>query len=339
MESFKVSVISAVYNTEKYLDKCISSVTGQTYRNIELIMVNDGSTDSSRDIILRHIEQDPSRIRLIDKENGGQASARNMGIKEATGDYLMFIDSDDYIARDYIETLIKATENGKNDVVISGQNKVGEDGTVIDVISYASKRNDTALRRLNNHGKMYRTEYIRKYSIEFPAGKLYEDNSFNLLSFFLTDKVAISGYRGYNQVVHEGSTTAKKIEADSLPWENWQYCISKIREEKANGNPGDTELFDFTILSFFTYFLMVRNRKREYLSDDKRKDETDNIYEIADRFQDLVVKNFDRNSGRKYMSLFRSHGLPLLQRKGTSVFLSYCLKGKIRKLVRMVYSL
>ena len=100
----KVSVIIPVYNTSKYLDKCIDSLVNQTLDDIEFIMVNDGSTDNSKEIIEKWVKKD-KRIKLYNKENGGQASARNLGLTKAEGEYIAFLDSDDYISYDMYKTL------------------------------------------------------------------------------------------------------------------------------------------------------------------------------------------------------------------------------------------
>ena len=105
----KVSIIIPVYNSEKYISKCLDSVLNQTYKNIEILVINDGSKDNSIDI-LREYEKKDDRIVVIDKENEGVAKTRNQGIKKATGDYIMFIDNDDFIDEDYVETYLKNTD-------------------------------------------------------------------------------------------------------------------------------------------------------------------------------------------------------------------------------------
>lgn len=92
----KISIIVPIYNVEKYLERCILSIIKQTYQNIEIILVNDGSTDSSIEICKKYSKID-SRILLIDKENGGLSDARNVGLQVAKGDYVLFVDSDDYM--------------------------------------------------------------------------------------------------------------------------------------------------------------------------------------------------------------------------------------------------
>ena len=102
----KISVIVPVYNTEKYLEKCVQSILNQTYKNLQIILVNDGSTDRSPEICDEFSEKD-SRVTVVHKENGGLSSARNAGIDAATGDYLGFVDSDDFVSPDMYELLVE----------------------------------------------------------------------------------------------------------------------------------------------------------------------------------------------------------------------------------------
>ena len=106
-----ISVIVPVYNVEKFLDKCISSIVNQTYKNLEIILIDDGSTDESVQICDKWQEKD-NRVRLTHKENTGVSDTRNIGLEKTTGEYICFVDSDDYIEPDYIENLYKSlTEN------------------------------------------------------------------------------------------------------------------------------------------------------------------------------------------------------------------------------------
>ena len=93
----KISVIIPVYNVEKWLNKCVDSILSQSYENFEVILVNDGSTDKSKDICDQYLKED-NRVKVFDILNSGQSVARNIGLKEAKGDYILFIDSDDYIS-------------------------------------------------------------------------------------------------------------------------------------------------------------------------------------------------------------------------------------------------
>lgn len=119
MEMKKISIIVPIYNKEKYLEKCIESIVGQTYKNIEIILVDDGSTDSSSAICEDWADKD-ERIKVIHKENGGMSSARNAGLDICNGDYVMFVDSDDWIDSDMAERLYSAAISNNCQIVSSG---------------------------------------------------------------------------------------------------------------------------------------------------------------------------------------------------------------------------
>ena len=111
MEKIKISVIIPIYNVEKYIRECIESILNQTFRNIEVIAVNDGSKDNSIKIVEEYLSD--RRLKIINKENGGAPSARNIGMKTARGKYVYFIDSDDFIEKDVLEILYKNSESEK----------------------------------------------------------------------------------------------------------------------------------------------------------------------------------------------------------------------------------
>ena len=112
-----ISVIVPVYNVEKYLEKCVSSIVNQTYKNLEIMLVDDGSTDSSGKMCDEFAKKD-DRIKVIHKPNGGLSDARNSALKIAKGDYIGFVDSDDYIADDMFETLCDLMEDNNSDISI-----------------------------------------------------------------------------------------------------------------------------------------------------------------------------------------------------------------------------
>ena len=122
----KISVIVPIYNTEKYLHKCIDSILNQTFKDLEVILVDDGSTDSSGAICDEYAKKD-ERVVVIHKENGGQATARNIGLDIAKGEYISFIDSDDYIENDMYESMLDAIERTGADVAMCGKLLVSED--------------------------------------------------------------------------------------------------------------------------------------------------------------------------------------------------------------------
>ncbi len=129
-----ISVIVPVYNVERYLRKCVNSIVTQTYRNLEIILVDDGSTDRSGEIC-DELTRTDDRIRVIHKENGGLSSARNAGLDVISGEFISFIDSDDFISESYIKCLYKRISEDGSDMVISGYTTCDEEGNSIGVFS------------------------------------------------------------------------------------------------------------------------------------------------------------------------------------------------------------
>ena len=118
MRNELISIIVPIYNVEKYLRQCLDSIMNQTYRNFECLLINDGSSDNSEDICREYVSKD-SRFRYFEKENGGVSSARNLGIEHSKGEYITFIDSDDWVDSDYLEVLYNSLVDERADIAIS----------------------------------------------------------------------------------------------------------------------------------------------------------------------------------------------------------------------------
>ena len=123
-----ISVIVPIYNVEKYVNKCVGSIVNQTYTNLEIILVDDGSPDRCPEICDEWAKKD-SRIKVIHKKNGGLSDARNAGMKIASGDYIAFVDSDDWIAPEMYERLLMAIKNDNSDIAACAVKMVWEDGS------------------------------------------------------------------------------------------------------------------------------------------------------------------------------------------------------------------
>lgn len=173
----KVSIIVPVYNVEDYIEKCLNSLINQTLRDIQIIIVNDGSTDKSKDIIQKYLDDD--RILYLEKENGGLSDARNYGIPYATGDYIGFIDSDDFIEYDMYEKMYNKAIEENSDMVECDfyweyTNKKKEDIGVL----YDNKKEALIKARVVAWNKIIKKEILNKTKIIFPKGLRYEDIEF-----------------------------------------------------------------------------------------------------------------------------------------------------------------
>ena len=175
----KVSVIVPIYNVEKYLETCIESLINQTLEDIEIILVNDGSKDNSAAIAKKYATKYPEKIVYLEKENGGLGDARNYGMPYAKGEYIAFLDSDDYVEKDmYEEMLNKAIEENSDmvecDFWWEHPNKKKEDIGVL----YEGKHEALVKARVVAWNKLIRKDIIDKYDIQFPKRYKYEDVEF-----------------------------------------------------------------------------------------------------------------------------------------------------------------
>ena len=194
----KVSIIIPIFNTEKYIERCIQSITAQTLREIEIICVNDGSTDHSMAIINRYADND-SRIKIIEQENLMQGAARNAGMKIAQGEYIGFVDSDDYIDLDYYEKLYNTAKKYNSDIALAANIRIGN-GKTKKRLNIKQEQFVTNLQDkfdINNQpknpcptNKIYKKELLDKNNITWPAGVYCEDRIFTLKAVYYANGVA-----------------------------------------------------------------------------------------------------------------------------------------------------
>lgn len=198
-QSIRISIIVPVYNVEKYLEVCIDSLLEQTYKNIEIIMVDDGSTDRSKEICDEYAYK-YDNCKVIHKKNSGLGMARNTGMEHMTGEYVIFIDSDDWAMPDMIENLLNALIKNKVDMCKGGFRRVSN-GNVISIREYeeeifkSEEAKDRLLPRMigsspDAHdsiemcvcGALYKTELIKKHNLKFPSERVLisEDLVFNI---------------------------------------------------------------------------------------------------------------------------------------------------------------
>lgn len=334
----QISIIIAVYNREKYLRECLDSVFAQKFKDFEVILVNDGSTDNSEMIIEEYKKKYQDKVIYLKKENGGVSSARNLALDHAKSKYVTFLDSDDYVSDDYLSVLFEAAEKYQSEMVVSGQFKVNEEGGIIDRILYFPDSNGNSLtRRLNISGKLYLRDFIEKQAIRFPIGKTYEDNTFNIVAYFLAKNLRFLEYAGYYQVVHEGSITSKKIAYESLPMEAIENAIKQVESNPALLK--DRALFEFTVMSFFTYFIFVRNKKKEYLDTNNRTSDMEDVLKVCDEFARMIRENFKHYASNEYCRLFRKSDLVLKQKLGAKVFGILVATNMLKTFVKLYYRL
>lgn len=216
----KVSIIVPVYNAEIYLRKCLDSILGQTLADIEIIVVNDESPDNSLEII-RQYEARDKRIRVVNrKQNGGLARARNSGLRIAGGDYIGFVDCDDWIEPDMFEKMYDAGLKTDADIVICDYNRIFENHVeksrlgvrteILDMDGLGIKQYFERYQATYNHGdevwnKIYKRKYLQDYQIWFDTETFSEDKLFNLSCLLNVKRICTIHAAFYNYLQREGS--------------------------------------------------------------------------------------------------------------------------------------
>jgi glycosyltransferase involved in cell wall biosynthesis len=231
-----VSIIIPVYKVEKYLDECIRSVIGQTYQNLEIILVDDGSPDRCGEICDRYAEED-SRVKVIHKSNGGLSDARNAGIAAANGTYLFFLDSDDYIRLDTIDCLVKEITQSSADIVCAAALSFIDGSVPSDVFSDGSAHCFTQDQAIVHYvqsdwsawGKLYRWDVHK--SVTFPVGKIHEDEAIMIDLLEKCIKICDIPEKLYYYRKREHSITSTVYTVRKMDWfYNWERNTEIIAE-------------------------------------------------------------------------------------------------------------
>jgi len=270
-----ISVIIPIYKAEKYIEKCVKRMMSQTYHNLEIILVDDGSPDESGAICERLAKED-ARIRVLHKENGGAATARNAGLDVMTGKYIAFVDADDYMELNYIETLYRTLSENDAQVAICSFKTVDENGNPVSIDNLHNETaegesvdpecalaqieiftgNEIILQDLQGHwehvapwGKLYQADLFEE--VRYPKWPAYEDEPVFIRVFDKVDKAAASKAKLYYYVQHAGSlmNTAYSEKQRSTTMKMWKERI----EYYSDGAPRHKELLNCVLQAFVAW--------------------------------------------------------------------------------------
>jgi len=240
----KVSIIIPVYNVEKYIRQCLDSILQQTLKDIEIIIIDDGSTDNSKEIVDEY-QSLWDNVMVFHKENGGQGSARNVGLQYATGEYIYFMDSDDYLEKNALESLYEEAHSKKLDILLFGAVIFTEEDALNDRMSQFAYSRIHCLNSVMS-GKeafcltypeneyvtsvclrFYNRMFLERINLKFADGIIHEDEDFGVLSYVKADRVEIINENFYNRRLRSGSTMIGKTPKKSI--EGYFYAWEKVR--------------------------------------------------------------------------------------------------------------
>lgn len=292
-ESELVSIIIPVYNVEKYLSKCLDSVINQTYYNLEIILVDDGSTDSSGKICDEYMHSD-KRVKVVHQKNGGLSNARNTGLNIFDGKYVTFIDSDDFVEQTYIERLYQIIQKSEADIAVVSFELFYEFQKIqtvkVDALEVKEYSNIEAIADMwyqkNINTSAWAKLYERKLfsDIRYPDGMIYEDLGTTYKLFFASNKVAYSSEKLYYYLQRRDSIMQYKFSVKKID----RIVISQEILDWVNENC--LELIPAAETRFFTSNIQVL---REIPLNEQYKSELKKIKRNIKEYRIKVMRNKD----------------------------------------------
>lgn len=256
-----ISVIVPIYNAEKYLNKCVDSLINQTKKELEFILVNDGSTDKTEEIIKSYKD---SRIKYFKNKNQGIGKTRNFGIEKAIGKYIMFLDSDDYLKNNACEILYKSVEKTDADLAICDFYKIYDSGVEekIKLLSFKPttlRKTPSLVNEINlaPWNKLYKKELITKNKIKFVENLKYEDAPFVIEAFSKAGKIIkVDEYLNYYLIHGNSETTVRDKRCFDI-----LKIIDLIRKNTKNEAYLQEEINKLTVRIITNYTIQQRNQK------------------------------------------------------------------------------
>lgn len=307
----KISIVIPVYNSEKYIERAILSLMNQTFKNIEIIVVNDGSTDNSEEII-KKLQKKDQRIKYIKQKNGGPSSARNHGIEKATGNYLMFLDSDDFYEIDACEILYNLIKSNNADISICTEKRINLSGNITDYISTnkIEKYNknqilekfflqNTKINLSSTCGKIFSKKAF--YGVKFVDGKKSNEDRFYLFNIILnSEKIVFQDRQVYVYEYHNNSLSTT-IDTD-WKFDNIYFAkeMKKIIHDKIP-NFDDMAKYNYlkTILWLYrNHYRFKTNTKYKKKLDEIRKEliieKTSRYLNFSEKIEIFIIKHLNQ---------------------------------------------
>lgn len=308
----KLSIVIPVYNVEKYLAKCLDSVIYPELHNYEILVVNDGSTDASGAVAADYAARYPELIRLTEKENGGLGSARNAGLEAARGEFVVFLDSDDWLRENAVPEMLEKL-NEDFDICIFGMLSVTEAGVVLDDIQSCPQEGLVSLRDFpqllfcppSGCNKIFRRSLFTDSGIRFPDRAWYEDLRTVPKLYLLTDRIVADSRQWYVYLQRAGSI----INSDNLQ-RNLELIDAIEDLHQFYERMGQSEQYEdeFTYLTFYNQFLAAS--VRVCLVDPKSPVLDELVDNFLSRYPHYRENPYVKAAPKKYQLLYR-----LMERK------------------------
>ena len=297
----KVSVIIPVYNVEKYIDKCLQSIINQSLKEIEIIVVNDGSPDNSQEIIDKYVEKYPDKVKSFIKENGGQGSARNLGLEKAKGEYISFVDSDDWLDEFALEKMYNKAKEDDSDIVICDM----VDHFIEKDIYYNCTKYDSVFEVTPSaSNKIFKRDIIG--DIRFLHKLWYEDFNFTTKILFNTNKISTISEGFYNCNCGHISTMNNNNSIKNL---DMLVVLDDIIKYTKDNNKYDKNIISYLIFNH----VLITTINRVFVQKNKDKKEVIKklIKYCKENISDYKIQPFYKtiNRNRKLIAWLNYHNL------------------------------
>ena len=264
------TIIVPMYNGKKYIKKLLSNIFTQSYQNIELIILDDGSSDGSGEYVSELLKRAPSsfRVKMINQDNSGIPLTRNRGLDEASGEYIFFIDQDDGIRKEYISSFVEEMNKTHADMVIGGYELVDTNGYKLDKWVLNPDKLYSKYRITAPWARVYRKDIIDKYGIRFMNTKVSEDMYFNLVYMSYCSKISVTSYCGYRWTYNEQSESHSNWNKISDERDIFAV-LTQIQEDMSIDNCLEDECVGYMNIKHIVWYLfyVAKNSCRKDLED------------------------------------------------------------------------
>lgn len=302
----KVSVIVPVYNVSKYIDKCLLSLLNQTLDDIEIIVVNDGSPDNSQEIIDEYVKEYKGKIKSYCKENGGLSDARNYGIEKATGEYIGFVDGDDFVDIRMFETMYKKAKKDNCDLVVCNLNYVYDYDVVPTSSNVPDETKDIKEIMLDIYptawNKIYKRDFLNKHNLRFKKNVWYEDVEFIYRVLPYVHKIGAVDDCFYQYVQRSGAITKTYDQRLYNYIDNWNGIVEYYQKHNLYNKFREELEYCYVRYLYGTFLKQAMNFPKKEDFYEALDEATKNVKEHFPKYR--LNKHFYRSIKGLYLVLF-----------------------------------
>lgn len=290
----KISIIVPIYNAVQTIEKCLDSILANNFSDFEVVLVNDGSTDESGQVIVKYSQKYQQKIKIIEQENLGVAVARNNGIIAASGDYVMFVDNDDYVESDYLQKFFEQMEKTGAEAVFGGYKRVTKDKILYRVALKDFKWSKYVV--MAPWAKIYQRQFLLKNKINFLSNNIGEDVYFNLQVINFAKNIVMFDYCGYNWFFNECSVSnTRQKTIDDLKVE---FLLENCQQKMAKMNIVEKKEVEYYFVRYVVWFLLFAGRSSSF---SKTKEKYEKLFA-------WLKKEFPAFEKNELVSIFGPHG-------------------------------